>query len=146
MSIKIHETITKLKEEEKRSFWVASMTINPNFTLMGDKDQTILRECGKYFFENLKNYMTDIQEIKDDIEVFFQLEKGDKKQSDHLQVAIQYSSTYGVQPRFDLEKCRGFWNWCMKRHYKSDRTCYFSVEIVKNNQKFLEQYVRKSEK
>jgi hypothetical protein len=136
----------QIKEEDKKSYTIWSLTINPNITQMDEKELQLFRLAGQQFFNDkvLPKYIIN-RELIEEIRVEYGIEKGNKKKSDHLQVAIEICAKKGGRIKFDLEKMNEDWNK-MIRHYfgdRGERKVYIHVRVATDYVKTLRQYCNK---
>ena len=132
-----------MAEEDKKTFIIVSMTINPNITNQTDSQRDMFTNASKYFFsESVITKYFNSDEI-DTMKIHYQLEKGNIKMSDHMQVAMFSSCAKDNKVIFDMDKVNHFWTGVMGKMDCSKRTCYVSIKSKIDYSKVIKQYVRK---
>lgn len=142
--VQIHETEVKLDDSEKLTYYTCGITINPNFTLMSEVDQEKLKMIGRVFLSRIDTYFQQPEILRGETKCYFQLERGEKKQSDHLQISVHWSTEYKKYTQFDLTKMRDQLNGTIQKVFKTDRNVHLDVtNISRDAGRMMKQYVRK---
>jgi hypothetical protein len=139
---KVTWTKFQIEEDEKRSYYVALMTINPNKVKMSDDNKQILNALGEAFFENIERYFKDPSALVGEVEVNLQAETGQKYHRDHLQCMLRYACKYKQYTDFDLDLIRSHWYASAKKYFGTD-TIHLDVNVKKDTARQMQQYVEK---
>jgi hypothetical protein len=136
----------KIEECDKKSFSLFSITINPNITLMDDKEVDLFRSAAKYFFSEqiLPKYVENYDSVLDS-SGSWQVEIGGKKKSNHIQGECSIIHTKGSKIRFKLKEMNSFWNKLLETYFKDrgERKVYIFIRAGTDYKATLQQYCKK---